>query len=178
MKKKVCFFLFFVLLGLALFSMFFEKSSSRCEPNSACAFCDHAILNRQKFYEDEHVCALYTHKPMLPGHCLIIPKRHVYRFETLTQEEISHLGMLIKKVNQASMEVFGTSSYLLLQKNGYESGQTVPHVHFHYIPRKEGDDSRLAFIFKMFMASAKKPISHQEMEKTVEMLKHATGCLE
>lgn len=87
---------------------------------------------RQAFYKNDLVLALYSHKPIYPGHCLIIPKRHVERFEMLSEEEITEIGRVIKKVNQAVEKVFQTSSYLLLQKNGREVGQT-PHVHVHYI---------------------------------------------
>ncbi len=117
--------------------------------------------------------ALYTHKPVLPGHCLIISKRHVERFEMLTDEEVMQIGKVIKKVNQAASRVFGTSSYLLLQKNGVEVGQSVPHVHIHYVPRKEGDASTIQFIMKMYMANVKPPIARDEMDKIVKQLKHS-----
>ena len=136
-----------------------------------CPFCSDQVLRRQTFYEDDLVLALYTHKPIYPGHCLVIPKRHVERFEMLEDEEIAAIGKVIKKVNQAVERVFQTSAYLIWQKNGPEVGQSVPHVHFHYIPRKKGDDSTLAFLFNMFWANAKDPISEQEMEKIVSLLK-------
>lgn len=137
-----------------------------------CAFCDPVVLKNQTFYEDDLVLALYTHKPIYPGHSLIIPKRHVERFEMLTDAEITQIGRVIKKVNQAVMKVFGTSSYLLLQKNGTEVGQTVPHVHFHYIPRKAGDDSIIQFLAHMYIANLKPPISQTEMRDVVEKLKN------
>jgi histidine triad (HIT) family protein len=138
-----------------------------------CAFCDPSVLDRQKFYEDELVMALYTHKPVLPGHCLVIPKRHVERFELLTDEEITQIGRVIRKVDRAVMKVFGTSAYLLLQKNGIEVGQTVPHVHFHYIPRKAGDNSTLGFLVRMYVADAKGPISPDKLQVIVDNLKQA-----
>jgi len=138
-----------------------------------CAFCDSSVLSRQTFYEDDLVLALYTHKPIFPGHCLVIPKRHVERFELLTDEEITQIGRVIRKVNRAVMQVFGTSSYLLLQKNGIEVGQSVPHVHVHYIPRKEGDDSALGFMMKMYIANARGPISADEVRETITKLRQA-----
>ena len=138
-----------------------------------CAFCDPKIINSQKFYEDDLVLALYTHKPIFPGHCLIIPKRHVQRFEALSEDEITQIGKVIKKVNLAISGIFKTSAYLLLQKNGQEVGQTVPHVHFHYIPRQAGDDSSLTFLTKMYIANTKKPISTQEMKEVTDKLKKA-----
>ena len=159
------------LVGGAYF--FFAKPFSPPSFKDSCAFCDPTVLNNQKFYEDDLVLALYTHKPILPGHCLIVPKRHVERFEMLTDAEITHIGRVIKKVNQAVMKVFGTSSYLLLQKNGREVGQSIPHVHFHYVPRKAGDDSTIQFIVKMYIANAKQPISQEEMHEVVEKLRNA-----
>jgi len=139
--------------------------------NENCAFCDERILQYQQFYEDDLVIVLYTHKPILPGHSLIIPKRHVKRFEMLSEEEIAQIGRVIKKVDQAAKKVFKTSSYLLLQKNGLEVGQTVPHVHFHYIPRKKGDDSTLKFFAKMYLANIKNPIPTEDMKIIVAEMK-------
>lgn len=163
--------IFFCLIGGSYF--LFINPFSRASFSDYCAFCDPTVLNNQKFYEDDLVLALYTHKPIFPGHCLIIPKRHVERFEMLTDEEITQIGRVIKKVNQAVMKVYETSSYLLLQKNGLEVGQSVPHVHFHYVPRKTGDDSIIQFIIKMFIANVKKPISQDEMHENVEKLRQA-----
>ncbi len=148
-------------------------ADSEAAPFDVCAFCDPVVLEYQTFYEDEVVLALYTHKPIFPGHCLVIPKRHVERFEQLSDEEVAQMGQVIKKVNGAVTDVFKTSSYLLLQKNGHEVGQTVPHVHFHYIPRQEGDDSLLKYLWKMFVVNLGVPISSDEMQFQVMRLRQA-----
>lgn len=163
MKKK--FFCLTLFFGLVI--------ASALKAEEYCAFCDEAVLNYQKFYEDELVLALYTHKPVLPGHCLIIPKRHVERFDQLTDEEILQIGQVIKKVNVAAQKVFGTSAYLLHQKNGVEAGQTVFHVHFHYIPKKAGDTSTIKFLLKAYIANSRSPISKEEMEKMVQQMQSA-----
>lgn len=168
--RKIIYFLIFICLVAG--SIFLLKKPAPLS-QTYCAFCDPAVLNRQAFYRDDLVLALYTHKPILPGHCLIIPKRHVERFEGLSKEEELQMSELIKKVNQAAMKVFGTSAYLLLQKNGREVGQEVPHVHFHYVPRKAGDSSGLKFILKMYLANFRGPISSAEMQEAVEKMKQA-----
>lgn len=175
MRKKFGF-LAFILLCLLVGIYFLSPKSIPF--TDACAFCDPEVLERQKFYEDDLVYALTTHKPVFPGHCLMIPKRHVERFEELTDEEITEIGRVIKKVNLAVEKVYGTSSYLLLQKNGKEVGQSVPHVHFHYIPRKGGDDSGLIFVLRMFIANVKKPISQNEICENVEKLKKAISTFQ
>ena len=138
-----------------------------------CPFCQSSVLNYQKFYEDALIIALYTHKPIMPGHCLIIPKRHIERFEMLSDHEAVQICRVIRKVDQAVKKVFGTSSYLIWQKNGREVGQSVPHVHFHYIPRLKGDGSTLKFLFNMFWINAQQPIRPSQMHQTVEKLKAA-----
>ncbi len=80
---------------------------------------------------------------------------------------------VIKKVNLAVMKVFRTVSYLLIEKNGKEAGQTVPHVHFHYLPKKAGEDSALKFIMQLYLANAKKPISATEMHEVIDRLKES-----
>ena len=171
MSKKLGAFLF--ILGCLAAGIYFclAHTNTNAFSNRDCPFCKTSVLESQKFYEDEFVIALYTHKPVMPGHCLIIPKRHVERFEMLSDEEAAQISKVIKKVNQAVEKAYQTSSYLLLQKNGYEVGQTVPHIHFHYIPRKSGDDSIIKFIFKMFVVNIQKPIHSDEVGAAIEKIK-------
>ncbi len=85
-------------------------------------------------------------------------------FESLSEEELSRLGLAIQKVHKAASIVFKTSSYLLLQKNGKEVGQSVPHIHIHYIPRKLGDRFQLIFFFKILLTHLFPQLSNHEME--------------
>lgn len=169
MKKST-----FVFLGLLVFfaAAYFIWPTAKLSQDY-CAFCDPKVINAQKFYEDDDIIAIYTHKPVMPGHCLIIPKRHMERFELVTEQEGASISRGIKKVDQAVSKVFGTSSYLLLQKNGVETGQTVPHVHFHYMPRKAGDTSTLKFLINMYIANLKKPMAPSEMKEVCEKMKEA-----
>lgn len=149
----------------------FSQIHANGKEDAYCPFCDSSLIQSQAFYEDDLVVALCTHKPIFPGHYLIIPKKHIERFEILSDEEALQISRVIKKVHQAASKIFGTSSYLLLQKNGKEAGQTVPHLHFHYIPKKPGQDSALYFWFKMYWAYLKKPIGTKKIEKNVEEIK-------
>jgi diadenosine tetraphosphate (Ap4A) HIT family hydrolase len=164
----------YILLGLLVFSMgLYYLTPSAKLSRDYCAFCDPKIIEAQKFYEDDTIVALYTHKPVMPGHCLIIPKRHSERFEQITDQESLSISRAIKKIDQAAVKVFNTSSYLLLQKNGAEAGQTTPHVHFHYMPKQAGDNSSLKFLLKMYMANLKKPMAPSEMKEVCEKMKEA-----
>jgi len=166
----ICFSLIVISAGVILFLFF---GSTRIDDQSKCPFCNQKIIDNQKIYEDDLVFVLYTHKPIFPGHCLILPKRHVERFEQLSDIEMMHIGQIIRKVNVAVQKVFGTSPYLLHQKNGWEVGQSVPHVHFHYIPRLENDGSTIKFVVNMCMAGLKGPIKPNETQEIVEKLRNA-----
>lgn len=80
---------------------------------------------------------------------------------------------LIKKVNSAVEEIYGTSSYFLLQKNGSEVGQSVPHVHFHYVPRKKGENTVLPLLFRLYMTPFRTPLKPEEVEKQALRLRLA-----
>lgn len=166
-RKKIGFFILVLSSFLAAFCLIWIKTFFSSCPSGYCPFCDKTVLDRQKFYEDAEIIALCTHKPITPGHCLVIPKRHVERFECLTDAEVVAIGKTIRKVNKAAQSAFDASTYLLLQKNGKEVGQSVPHLHFHYIPRKEGESSVVGFVFKIGLAEAKPPLSSDKMDETV-----------
>src|SRR4029079_5164340 len=123
MKFKKTFITALSTIALLAIICFFELRSRTSQPPLYCAFCDKKVLTAQTFYEGEHVLALYTNRPIYAGHCLIIPKRHVSRFENLSNAEITEIGAVIKKVDKAVTTVFGNTDYLLLQKNGPAAGQ-------------------------------------------------------
>lgn len=165
MFRKALILLLAATLAFGYF-FFFQKS----EELTHCPFCKEGLLEAQKFYEDDLVLAFVNRKPGLPGRCLITPKRHVERFENLSDEEITRIGQVIRQVDQAVSKTFNTSAYLILQKNGREAGQTVPHVHFHYIPRETGD-SLVMLIAKMFISDIRTPLTADEMQMLTEKIK-------
>ena len=153
--------LFFSVIAVIIVSSiwYFDKTPPL---TTTCIFCT-ATINNQVFYDDGLVRCLFSYKPVYPGHSLIIPKRHVERFEDLTQQEITGMMAIIKKVHAAHQRLYGACSYFLLQKNGREVGQTVPHVHFHYIPRRLGNYSQLSIFWHMILAAHLKPALSREL---------------
>lgn len=153
--------------------LFFARESKKRVPleEIPCAFCNANVLERQVFYEDHLVYALYTHRPIHPGHCLIIPKRHACYFHELKQEEVAQMALVTQRVHHVVKGLNHNSSYILLQKNGLEAGQTVPHVHIHYIPRQPGSYSAWEFFAKMLWANLKTTLSQEEIHNQVRLLK-------
>lgn len=138
-----------------------------------CPFCNEEVIQRQKIYENDLILVLYTHKPVTEGHCLVIPKRHIQRFEDLTEQEAIELFHAVQKVDQAVEKVLGTRPYMLLQKNGAQVGQSVPHVHVHYIPRKDQETSVAYFAIQMLTRDWFPTLSPSEQQMMIDRLKPA-----
>ncbi len=92
-----------------------------------------------KVFENEHVLAFLDVRPLADGHTLVLPKRTVVRFEELTAEEAAAMGRALQVVARKVLAATGAVAYNILQNNGPEASQEVPHVHFHIIPRRKGD---------------------------------------
>jgi diadenosine tetraphosphate (Ap4A) HIT family hydrolase len=167
-KKKVSILLFLVLLLGGCWYWISEPPSIDIFVRGIyCPFCDPSVIKTQAFYEDDLILGIVPNHPVSPGHLLIVSKRHVPFFDQLTDEESEQILRLLKRIREMGKKV----PYLLLQKNGMEVGQSVPHVHFHYIPRKVNDWPVFKLIFDLFIASWKKPVSRGELEKTAVLIK-------
>ena len=136
-----------------------------------CPFCSEEILKLQALEENSSAIALYTHRPITKGHSLIIPKRHVEQFHELTQNELFDIQKLINQIHQVSESKLEVGSYLLLQKNGKEVGQSVAHLHFHYIPRDKKEKSVLKLAFEMVLNLFLSPLDKKEISTFVENYK-------
>ncbi len=101
-----------------------------------CPFCAAEAI------EAEHgsVYAIKDKFPVTPGHMLVIPFRHQPDFFTMTRRErrdaedlILHLRARLLH-DDPSIQGFNIGC-----NNGEVAGQTIMHVHWHLIPRREGD---------------------------------------
>jgi HIT domain len=75
----------------------------------------------------------------VPGHTLIIPRRHVGSFFEITDAERADLISLLAAARGDLDRQFHPAGYNVGMNDGAATGQTVPHLHIHLIPRYEGD---------------------------------------
>ncbi len=92
-----------------------------------------------KVFENEHVLAFLDIRPLADGHTLVMPRRSVERFEQLTPDEAAALAQALQVVARKVLAITGAPAYNILENNGREASQEVPHVHFHIVPRRKGD---------------------------------------
>ena len=118
--------------ALFIFSIFLF-SKVPLDANS-CAFCNPEIIKKQSVLECQFFYILLDYCPRVFGHLLAIPKRHVVKAHKLSKDEWNELGDIIPKISKIFSEFLGTDDYIILEKNGENAFQNVPHVHFHLFP--------------------------------------------
>jgi len=106
-----------------------------------CVFCRiiRGEVPSHKVYEDDKSLAFLDIHPSAPGHTLIIPKAHIARVEDLPEEDAAALFGALHRIVGSIQEAIGAPASTIGINNGRESGQEVPHVHIHVIPRYRGD---------------------------------------
>ena len=134
---------------------------------SDCIFCK--IVSKEIptkiLVETESCIGFLDAFPLAKGHALVIPKRHYEKLQDLptdiNTEVFSTVHSLISRVDSL------TGATLMAVHNGKDSGQEVPHVHVHLIPRTK-DDSAGA-VHSMF--SQKPELSDSEMDELCSKLR-------
>jgi len=108
-----------------------------------CVFCKivRKELPAQIVYENEDCLAFLDTNPVSRGHTLIIPKRHYELLPHIPEMEFLKYMKTVQKVIQGLLCY--TEGVNVLQNNGIDAGQLVPHVHVHLIPRRPKDDVRI-----------------------------------
>jgi histidine triad (HIT) family protein len=91
-----------------------------------------------KVYEDENTLAFMDVMPQAPGHLLVIPKRGSRNLLDADPAVLSALIPVVQKLAVAAQEAFEADGVFIAQFNEPAAGQTVFHLHFHVIPRHEG----------------------------------------
>jgi histidine triad (HIT) family protein len=109
---------------------------------SDCTFCQ--IIKKQSsasiVYEDEHVIAFLSNRPVNEGHTLVAPKRHYENIYEISEEEVAYLFKIAKRVAHAVKDAMVVEGIRIVQNNGRAAGQVIFHLHIHVIPMEPDDD--------------------------------------
>lgn len=130
----------------------------------ACVFCQIAEgeVTASIVFQDNDTLAFLDHRPLFPGHCLLIPKRHI---ETLIDVQPTILSQLASNARLLAMAMengLGAQGAFIALNN--RVSQSVAHVHMHVVPRTRGDG------LKGFFWPRQKYRSPEHMEQTREKL--------
>lgn len=116
--------------------------SSNSIDSPTCIFCKIVakLETASILYEDDEFIAFMDAYPLTTGHCLVIPKKHLVRLESLNAKSRAKLFNIGHKIIEAQKKArFGIQGTNLLINDGKAANQTVPHLHLHLIPRENGD---------------------------------------
>lgn len=106
-----------------------------------CIFC--AIIEGRaagsRVAEDAQVIAFMDLRQPLPGHVLVVPRRHVRTIHDLDVADAGALMAMAVRVARALRDADDAPGLTLWQSNGEAAGQEVPHVHLHLQPRRLRD---------------------------------------
>jgi histidine triad (HIT) family protein len=90
-------------------------------------------LPAQKVFESDRILAIKDLHPVAPIHILIMPKKEIPNFQSLTQEDFPLLCEISEVAQKLAREFGIEQGYRLLTNNGLDAGQTIFHLHFHLI---------------------------------------------
>ena len=101
-----------------------------------CLFCRIAAgtIPSSQLFADDSVIAFRDIAPKAPVHVLLIPRAHLTSASQLGEGTGSLLGHLFAVANQiARQEGIAESGFRVVTNVGPDSGNTVPHLHFHLL---------------------------------------------
>ncbi|MEY9876433.1 histidine triad (HIT) family protein [Streptacidiphilus sp. MAP12-33] len=107
-----------------------------------CTFCAVAAgdISVDTVYEDDLVVAFLDHRPLFPGHVLVIPRRHARTLTDLTPAEVGPFFERVRRLTAAVERGTDAKGSFVAMNN--RVSQSVPHLHVHVVPRNQGDGLR------------------------------------
>src|SRR5262245_60972441 len=104
-----------------------------------CGFCNivRGEVSSDSVFEDDVSLAFLDHRPVFPGHCLLIPKQHVATLADLPSQLIAPLFSNAKLLAQAVEKGLLAEGTFIAINN--RVSQSVPHLHIHIVPRRKKD---------------------------------------
>ena len=106
-----------------------------------CIFCK--IVKKEIpakiIFETEKSLAFMDAFPLTKGHSLVVTKTHYEKVQDISKEDNADLFETVRRTISKVDKI--TDATLLAIHNGKQSGQEVPHVHVHLIPRSSEDSA-------------------------------------
>lgn len=129
-----------------------------------CIFCKiiKGEIPSSKIYENEFTLAFLDLSNDGNGHILVIPKQHCVNVLDCDNEILAHVMDTVKLVSNHLVENCGFSGVNIMNASGKDAEQSVFHLHFHILPRKNDDK---------FSTWPKLPENIKSREEVLELFK-------
>ena len=133
-----------------------------------CIFCkiSKKEIPSKLIMESKNSMAFLDAFPVSRGHTLVIPKKHYEKVQDIGEEDSVDLFNTVRNIITKIDKI--TGSTLVAVHNGKDSGQEIPHVHVHLIPRELSDNA--GPVHSMFKDRPK--LSDQELDDLCTEIKN------
>src|SRR5215475_5939204 len=104
-----------------------------------CTFCDVVAgkITSVIVFEDQDSLAFLDHRPLFPGHSLLVPKKHIETLLDLPDQLLTSLFSTTQLLTAAVENACHAQGSFVAINN--KVSQSVPHMHVHIVPRRKGD---------------------------------------
>jgi len=103
-----------------------------------CIFCN---IEEERIVDQNNACLVIRDLyPVTELHTLIISQNHVESIFELSEDEMKGFVKMLKKQKDILVSKDPTiKAFNIGINDGVQAGQTIPHLHIHLIPRRDGD---------------------------------------
>lgn len=103
-----------------------------------CLFCKIAAgeIPSTKIYENDKVYAFADIDPRAPFHAIIIPREHIKCAADITPENSHLIASVFEAVSVIAKQENLEKGFRVVNNCGEQGGQTVGHIHFHLLARR------------------------------------------
>src|SRR3989338_1736042 len=110
--------------------------------NQSCPFCTTERKKQKMLKDGKYMYVIFSNPSIMPGHLLVIPKRHVMRLIELTKEERDELLDLLIEFEEKILQKLSAGCDIRQNYKPYveNSRTSVKHFHFHLQPRDLNDE--------------------------------------
>lgn len=108
------------------------------DPNNIFAKILKGEIPCHKVYEDGDVLCFMDVMPQAPGHALIVPKAASRNMLDADPAVLAKVLPIVQKIAIAAKTAFAADGITVMQYNEPAGGQTVFHLHYHVVPRMDG----------------------------------------
>lgn len=121
-----------------------------------CIFCKivKGEIDSAKIFEDDEILVFLDVNPDTKGHCLVVPKKHYDNIFDVDSEVLKKLILIGKNIAIQLKRSLSAVGINILNNNGKDAGQIIPHFHIHIIPRYES--GQIDFLEKPTIEELKK----------------------
>ncbi len=136
---------------------------------AGCLFCQIAGNQVQAYVveQDNLSVSFLDHRPLFPGHVLVIPRTHYTTLADLPAAEVGPFFERVQRIARAVEDGLGADGSFVAINN--RVSQSVPHLHAHVVPRRKKDG------LKGFFWPRRKYDSEAQARGVVEALRRALG---